>query len=216
MSSMTTTQTLRFNLPGKWARIDLTSEASSRASIRRLLDQVTNKRDDLAGVRAELRGRFQKAADLAREGGAVDMRIAQELAKGVPLPAWATLFEPTIEDEDFARLGITELKQVLDMGTRTSAPVGTKEMDSDKIVAIRQSWRRTSHVVEGEVERDFEIVEADYWLAAGNPNRVALLTFSTAYADYEEEMLALFDAVVGTIRWQSPDEAAEEESTPAE
>jgi hypothetical protein len=62
-------------------------------------------------------------------------------------------------------------------------------------------------VVEGEVEQRFEFVEADYWLAARDPNRIALLTFSTALAEYEEEMLALFDAVVSTIRWPAPSSA---------
>ena len=74
--------------------------------------------------------------------------------------------------------------------------------------AVRHSWRRTAHVAEGEVEKDFELIEADYWLAATDPNRIALLTFSTAYAEYEEEMLSLFDAVVSTIRWPATPVAA--------
>ena len=74
--------------------------------------------------------------------------------------------------------------------------------------AVRHSWRRTAHVAEGDVEQDFELIEADYWLAATDPNRIALLTFSTAYAEYEEEMLGLFDAVVSTIRWPATPVAA--------
>ena len=201
------TQTLKFTLPGVWARIDLTSEAASRASIRKLLDDTTHRRDDMAAVRQELRGRFQKAADTAREGGAVDMRIAQQLTINVPLPAWAVLFEPQIDIDDIEALGLDDLKTVLDLSIRTSRPVDTAEMSSEEIRAVRQSWRRTTHLAEGEVERDFEILEADYWLAAGNPNRIALLTFSTAYAEYEEEMLGLFDAVVSTVRWDVPENA---------
>lgn len=197
---------LRFSLPGKWARIDLSSDSASRASIRRLLESVTNRRDDLATLRAGLRERLQFAADTAREGGAVDMRVAIELVKGIPLPAWAVLFEPHVESEDFERLGLQELQKVLDIAVKQDG-VDTARIDRDRIHAVRHSWRRVTHVAEGQVERDFEIVEADYWLAAANPNRIALLTFSTAFADYEEEMLGLFDAVVGTIRWEGEGDA---------
>lgn len=204
-----TTQTLKFSLPGKWARIDLTSESASRASIRRLTETVTNRRDDLATFRAEMRDRFQTAADAARENGAVDMRIALELAKGVPLPAWAVLFEPDVQAEDLERLGLGDFEKVLEIAVkRDDVEQAELEVEPERIHAIRQSWRRVSHVAEGNVERDFELIEADYWLATANPNRIALLTFSTAYADYEEEMLGLFDAIVGTIRWEAPTEEA--------
>jgi hypothetical protein len=34
------------------------------------------------------------------------------------------------------------------------------------------------------------------------------VTISTALADYEDEMLELFDAVIGTLRWRVPEEPA--------
>src|SRR5690606_40707904 len=77
----------------------------------------------------------------------------------------------------------------------------------DEIHAVRHSWRRVADVVEGEVEQRFEFVEADYWLAARDPNRIALLTFSTALAACEEAMLALFGAAVSTLRRPAPGRA---------
>jgi hypothetical protein len=203
----------RFELPGKWGRINLHSEATIQRSIRRVLDEVTRRRDDLVEPRAELRRRFQKAAEIAKEGGATDFYVAFQLVPTIPLPAWVAVFTPEVESTDFAALGLGELTQFLDRGmggwggpdaqqrSATTGPEG-------EIHAVRHSWRRVADVVEGEVERRFEFVEADYWLAARDPNRIALLTFSTALAEYEEEMLALFDAVVSTIRWPAPVTAA--------
>lgn len=206
---MSEQSTPRFALPGKWGRINLRSEASIQRSIRRVLDEVTRRRDDLVEPRAELRRRFQKAAEIAKEGGATDFYVAFQLVPTIPLPAWVAVFTPEIESTDFDSLGLGELTQFLDRGMGswgdTDATVRPATTGPDgEIHAVRHSWRRVTDVVEGEVEQRFEFVEADYWLAARDPNRIALLTFSTALAEYEEEMLALFDAVVSTIRWPAP------------
>ena len=199
---------IRFELPGRWGRINLASSASIQRSIRRLLDEVTHRRDDLAVPRAELRQRFQKAAEIARDGGATDFYVALHIVPQVPLPAWIAVFTPTIDEDEFRRLGLGEIVDFLDRGMSDWGDDGAAVRSATtgsagEIHAVRHSWRRTHDVVEGEVERSFDFVEADYWLAARDPNRVALLTCSTALAEYEEEMLALFDAIISTIRWPS-------------
>jgi hypothetical protein len=195
----------RFTLPGRWGRIDLATEASSRRSIRNFIEQVAGNADQLSNLRAELRARFQKAADAAREGGATSMFVAVELAKGIPFPAWAVVFEPSIESTDFAALGLGDLKTFLEAGVRTADPAVTStDVSGLAIQAIRHSWRRTTQLDPSDEATKTEMLEADYWLAAANPNRIALITFSTGYAEHEEQMLALFDAVVSTIRWEAP------------
>ena len=163
-------------------------------------------------MRAEIRDRFNDAAEAARGSSATDLYVAFELTKGVPMPAWLTVFTPEIDAVDFQALGLDDLEKVLKQGVAVADPtiVTTDTPMVNKIRAVRQSWRRVAHVVEGEVERDFEILEADYWLAAANPSRIALITFSTAFIEYEDEMLRLFDAVISTIRWKS-DEPVEPE-----
>lgn len=207
-----TVTTPRFVLPGTWGRVDLRSEAASRSSIRKLAEQVTGRREELAPMRAEIRDRFNDAAEAARGSSATDLYVAFELTKGVPMPAWLTVFTPEIDAVDFQALGLDDLEKVLKQGVAVADPtiVTTDTPMVNKIRAVRQSWRRVAHVVEGEVERDFEILEADYWLAAANPSRIALITFSTAFIEYEDEMLRLFDAVISTIRWKS-DEPIEPE-----
>lgn len=199
----------RFVLPGTWGRINLASEASTANSIRHVLAEITHRRDDLANLRAELRTRFQKAADTAREGGASDFYVALSLTPKVPLPAWVAVFTPSIDSTDFSALGLDELRRFLEIGTANWGAEGAQRnaievADGDeRMHAVRHSWRRVHELEEGGSVKQFDFVEADYWLAAHNPNRIALLTFSTALAEYETEMLALFDAIVGTTRWPS-------------
>lgn len=200
----------RFVLPGRWGRINLTSEATTIRSVRKVVEAATGRRDDLASTRAELRARFQKAAAIAREGGATDFYVAFQLTTTIQLPAWVSVFTPEVDSTDFAALGLDELRQFIDTGTKewggeAGDAATTTTVDSDRLHAVRHSWRRRVEVEEGEVTKDFTFVEADYWIAATNPNRIALLTFSTALAEHEESMLELFDAIVTTLRWPAVD-----------
>lgn len=212
---MTRPNTPRFVLPGKWGRVNLENDATTARSIRRILDDITRRRDDLVIPRAEMRKRFELAAATAREGGATDLYLGLELVPSVPLPAWVSVFVPPAESVNLDALGLDAITAFLDQGMTTWGDPSavrrpTEVGPDDAIHAVRHSWRRIADVVEGDIEHRFEFVEADYWLAAREPNRIALITFSTALAEYEEEMLLLFDAVVSTVRW--PAETREEAS----
>jgi hypothetical protein len=96
--------------------------------------------------------------------------------------------------------------EIFEPGAATSAlePAGGS---ASAIAAERQNWRRRT-VSPDDPEVGFDVLEVDYWIAAAHPNRIALLTFSTGYAEFEEQMVMLFDAVVRTIRWPADDVAA--------
>ncbi|MBG6056297.1 hypothetical protein IWX81_002729 [Salinibacterium sp. CAN_S4] len=198
----------RFALAGSWARIPLSSEAATLSSIRKMTEQITGRMDQLATLRAEMRARFVKAADVARSGGATDMFIGLELVPGIPLPAWIAVFPADYESADLSTIGFSDLVRSVDFSTGPAIEGGTKR-ESDiasptPIHAVRHAWRRTTDVVEGDAEQKFEFIEADYWVVASDPNRLALVTFSSALADYEDEMLDLFDAMMSTMKWPAP------------
>jgi hypothetical protein len=204
----------RFSLPGRWSRVDLTDESTTRRTVRRMIEQSLGHRDELVKERAELRQLLQPAVDSAREVGASDFYVALELVEGIPLPAWLMVFLPSVEDTDFLRLGLDALTsaleesaQIVEPDARTSFVDRPGERES-AISAVRQNWRRRT-VSPDDPEVGFDVLEVDYWIAAAHPNRIALLTFSTGYAEYEEQMLALFDAVVRTIRWPADEPATE-------
>ena len=196
------TSTPRFALPGSWGRINLATDRTAQSSIRKVVEHSVGRDDNLASLRADLRKRFTEAADIARANSAVDFHVALELAPGVPLPAWLGVFLPDIESTDFAALGLTDLQKALGVGlalTDGDDAVGTKELSVGKIKAVRQAFHRIRPATDDEPA--LELLQVDYWLAATEPNRLALLTFTTNFVDFEEQMLELFDAVISTVRW---------------
>jgi hypothetical protein len=206
---MTDPNTPRFALPGTWGRINLASDAAMHKSIRRVVEHSVGRDDRLATIRADMRGRFEQAAGIAREHGAVDFHLALELAPGVPLPAWLSVFLPDFEQADFESLGLTELKEALGFGLLTqqgNEATSRTVLTKTHVHAVRQVHRRVQPATEENVE--FEVLQVDYWLAAAEPNRLALMSFSTSFANHEEQMLELFDAVIGTVRWPAPATAA--------
>jgi len=202
---MTTPSTPRFALPGTWGRVNLASDAAMHSSIRKVVEHSIGRDDRLATVRANMRGRFEQAAELARGSGATDFHLALELSPGIPLPAWLAVFLPDFDQTDFDSLGLTELKEALNFGLVTQQGSEARSrtvLEKTHVHAVRQAYRRVHPATEENVE--FEVLQADYWLAAAEPNRLALLSFSTGYVEFEEQMLELFDAVIGTVRWPAP------------
>jgi hypothetical protein len=198
----------RFSLPGTWGRVNLATEATTQKSIRKVIEHVVGRDDKFATLRSELRARFRVAADLARDNQAVDFYLALELAPGVPLPAWLSVFLPDLAETDIDALGLGELRAALNYGVSGTPPeesANTTTVTLNRVQAVRQVYRRVQPATEENPELD--VLQVDYWLAAAGPNRICLLTFTTTFVDIEEQMLEFFDAVIGTVSWTSPDEA---------
>ncbi|MEO8093319.1 MAG: hypothetical protein ABI632_00170 [Pseudolysinimonas sp.] len=201
----------RFALPGTWGRVNLASDATAQKSIRRLVEHAVGREDNRATLRAELRGRFREATALAMANDAVDFYLALELAPGVPLPAWLAVFLPDIGSMDLDALGLSELRAGLQYGVKGTAPEGasTATLTLNRVQAVRQAFRRVQAATDETPQLD--LLQVDYWIAASEPNRIALLTFTTSYVDIEAQMLEFFDAVLGTVSWHSPYEAGSDE-----
>lgn len=200
-----TAQAPRFALPGTWGRINLATAATMQTSIRKVVESAVGREDQYATLRAQMRGRFLEGASIARDHNATDFHIALELAPGIPLPAWVSVFVPEIEATDFQSLGITELQEALNFGLvsgRDDTARSTRVVEKTRVHAVRQASRIVQAATEDAPE--IEMLQVDYWLAAAEPNRIALLSFTTGYVQFETEMLELFDAVISTVRWPAP------------
>ncbi|CAN5369191.1 hypothetical protein BH09ACT5_BH09ACT5_16340 [soil metagenome] len=192
----------KFILPGKWGAIDLTSEASARRTVRQLVERVGGRREEDAPLRASLRSQLQDAADVARGGGAVRLFIGLELTDGFPLSATLAVFLPAIDTSALEREGV-DLTALLER----FAPAGDENSRNEtfgkgEIKAVRRTGRKVSPATEERPEA--ELIQADYWLAAADPYRFAMLSFTSTYVVYENDMIDLFDAIVQTTRWKAP------------
>jgi hypothetical protein len=188
-------------LPGRWGRIDLRSEKATRSSIRRVVEDATGRADSLAPLRAELRKRFEAVALEARDGNAVEVQIAREIAPGLPLAASLAVLLPDVDVSELDGLGLAALTDLLGATAPREDREGPlrHEVQFERVRAVRQIQRRQP-VLEGE---PMPIIQADYWVAAARPARLTLFSFTTPLIELETEMLELFDAVIGTIRWSA-------------
>jgi hypothetical protein len=189
----------RLVLPGSWLRVDLTSEAATRASIRRLIEAGVGRTDSLAALRHQLRSELQSGADIARQGAAVEFYVAQSIAPGVPLAATLSVHLPEIDEAKLNSLGLGELVDVFD-------EIGSLEGIDSRTLTDEREIRVVRQVSHSVARRSNEsvavpVVKFDYWMATSNPARIALLAFSTTFVDFELQLTGLFDAIVSAARW---------------
>jgi hypothetical protein len=188
----------RFVLPGSWSRVDLTTVDSMKVTVRRIVDDAVGRQDERARLRAELRKAIIDAATPARDRGAIEFHFARELTEGVPLSATLAVFLVpadlgSIDEMPASAIDMVVADAVMDSGSAKAVPV------SPGIKVTRTASRR--RVPERNGVPSHEIVEADYWISASSPARIAVLSFSTALAELEDDMLTLFNAIVQTVRW---------------
>jgi hypothetical protein len=187
-------------LPGTWLRVDLTSEATTRSSIRRLIEAGVGRSDSLARLRAHLRTELQAGADIARKGQAVEFYVAQSIAPGVPLAATLSVHVPEVDQDKLRSLGLDELAELFESAERTGHADSTSESAVEEIRVVRAVSHGFANS-SGESE-PVPLVSFDYWMAATNPPRIALLAFSSSFVQFEDQLTELFDAVVAATRWR--------------
>ncbi|HEX3679596.1 MAG TPA: hypothetical protein VHU90_07740, partial [Galbitalea sp.] len=176
----------RIVLPGSWLRVDLTSEATTRASIRRLIEAGVGRADSLAALRSQLRSELQTGADIARQGSAVEFFVAQSIAPGIPLAATLSVHLPDIDEARLRSLGLGELVEVID-------DIGVVDRSDSRTVAAEREIRVVRQVSHSVARRSSEsvavpVVKFDYWMATSDPARLALLAFSTTFVDFESQL----------------------------
>jgi hypothetical protein len=191
----------RFVLPGTWARVDLANESTIRATVRKVVDDAVGRRDDQARLRRELRDAITAAAAPARERGAVEFHFARELTAGIPLSATLAVFVVRADLAPMTDMPAGAIDLTVADAVAPAGPVGRADV-SPGIRATRTTSRRL--VPDREGVPGHEILEVDYWISAAAPARIAVLSFSTALSDLEDDMLQLFGAIVQTVRWDAP------------
>jgi len=185
-------------LPGAWSRVDLSSDEAARASTKRIAEKAVGKGDAGARLRAELRERILSAVSPAREKGAVEFHFAQELTTGVPLSASLAVFVVRADLAELDSLGGADMSRLVSESVKDGST--DTAIDAGSLGVVRRTYKRK--YVESDAP-ELPILQADYWVTGVRPARVAILSFSTAFVEFEEQMLELFDAILKTIRWDA-------------
>jgi len=176
--------------------VDLSSDESARASTKRIVEKAVGKDDSAARLRAELRERILSAVTPAREKGAIEFHFAQELTTGVPLSASLAVFVVRADLAELDPLAGADMSRLVAEALRDSS--NDAAIDAGSLSVVRKTYKHR-HLEPDAPE--IPILQADYWVTGVRPARVAILSFSTAFVEFEEQMLDLFDAILKTIRW---------------
>ncbi|NQX12288.1 hypothetical protein HQQ80_11680 [Microbacteriaceae bacterium VKM Ac-2855] len=206
MTSVDVQPDLEFVLPGSWRAIPLDDPQRERAAVRRLVADTVGSRDDRAKLRAELREAFATMAARAREAGGRDLYLAGELIPGLSIPsalvvAWPDLRVP---GQDAARpeAAASLLREALVEATNADPTEFSDAVAAGSGVVRRARRTRPDAEAEGLASAAGETVIVDYWLTVPSSERVVVLSFSSALAELEEALLALYDAIVSTVLWR--------------
>lgn len=194
-------------LPGSWWTIPVGNEEMTKRAIHNLAERVTNKQDEFATLRAELRRDLNRLADEAREGGAGELHLALEIVPGMPIPMSLAVFWP---DLDVLGSFPSDPRSVIDIvqGALESLPDNGDYVDQElAVLGSSTTYRRcktVEHPAEGETP-EYSTLIVDYWVAVPGTQHVALLSFSTTFPHERELLLELFKVIVESLRWDSAD-----------
>lgn len=197
---------LKLVLPGVWGTIDLESEETVAASVRKLVTRLAGHADRAASLRADLRRQLTALAAEAGAGRASELYFAIEVVPGLPVPlSLAVYWPPTTilgslptNPDSVIDLVIEALRSREDSGEFNDV---ARERFGDTA-----TWRRTKTLVnpaEGEIPEHQTLI-VDYWVAVPGTQRVVLLTFSTTLVEAKQQLLELFRTIVSVSDWAEP------------
>lgn len=180
-------------LPASWWTIGLTDEHGRRASIAHLVDQQIGRGDERAALRADTRKHLQASADDAAAAGGRLMAISLMQAGGVPVPATMTLYR--LPGADLTGQGVAQLEAVMRPGTEGSDSL---DLADGPLGPVLRRVRRRPGPKDLGAER-LTMLTVDYWLDPEDGQGLVYLVFSSPIGQVEEPLLALFDAIMGSI-----------------
>jgi hypothetical protein len=180
-------------LPGDWARIPLESQERANEEIARVIRRQFPRRDELAAMRRDTREMLRAIARDARDSDAVFLAASLELMPGLPFAAALIAHYIDIPNAD--------LDLPLEVRLATALPDG-EVLELDNGLAARESERS----VPGPDDPDaFTTIRYRYVLPTPFRDRWVAWYANVPTAADPELVGALFDAILGTVRWY-PDE----------
>lgn len=193
-----------FTLVGDWRQIRLTREEHVKGDIERVTNAQFPEGDHYAPLRILARERYLRAAELARDGGAVGMFVLGQIAKNVPLPAVLTVYAP--EDLVIAPAVGTDPQQVMDTFKEARASVGMDEdlftfstPQSQVARLVRTSTVDVNEATEDTVEAP--MLEVDYWMTVPGSKRMVQIVVQTPVVHAPNIATRYFDRTVGGIQF---------------
>ncbi len=182
-------------LPPGWWHIPLDERRGQ--SVTALLDRqlASLPRDRVAALRRELDAELTRLVERAVANGAVEMYLNVDLMRGLPVAASCLA---TVVPVGFGTaLPATELAAL--MGDRPDDEVGVLEVAGAPAARVRR--REPVGDEHGQSTGELAVTRLQVYVPVPNAAQMLLLSFSTPIDPIADAMVALFDAIAGSLCW---------------
>lgn len=189
-------------LPPGWWHVPL--DARQHQSVKALLDRclASLPRDRVATLRRELEGELTGLAERAVRNGAVDMYLNVDLKRAQPVAA--SCLATRIPIGGATTLPAVELAAAL--GNRPGDEVGVLDVAGMQAARVRRREQVGEVPVGGGTDvpwpDELPITRLDVYVPVPGRQEMLLLSFSTPMDPIADAMVALFDAIAGSLRWK--------------
>lgn len=182
-------------LPPGWWHVPL--DERRHQSITALLDRqlASLPRDRVATLRRELDGELTRQVERAVANGAEEMHLNVDLMRG--LPVTASCLVTVVPDGFGTALQATELAAL--MGDE---PGELSVLEVAGALAARVRRRDPVTDTEGLSTGKLAVTRLQVYVPVPNTTEMLLLSFSTPIDPIADAMVALFDAIAGSLRWK--------------
>ncbi len=182
-------------LPPGWWHVALDERRGQ--SVKALLDRqlASLPRDRVATLRREVEAELTRMAERAVENGAVDMYLNIDLVRGLPVAA--TCLVTVVPTGVGTALPPAELAAI--MGDRPDDEAGVLEVAGAPAARVR---RREPVDEAGISTGELPVTRLQVYVPVPNKAEMLLLSFSTPIDPIADAMVALFEAIAGSLRWR--------------
>jgi hypothetical protein len=181
-------------LPPNWTTLP-TEPAAARTAVKGLLarQMAHLPRDRVAGARRQLESELRTLLRQAEDAGAKTVHACFALMRGLPVSATCTV--------TLLEGGVDDPRLLAELATRLAADEAVVEIDVRPLAglpAIRRR-RRRSMPVEG-TERAVTSTGLDWAVPLPDGDGALVLAFGTTTDPVAEQLVALFDAMAGSLQ----------------
>lgn len=186
-------------LPAGWSTLS-TSTASRSADVRRMTNRMMRgrSRDELVQVRIDVERTMAEQLESAYRNGATEIHVLTEPIAGTPVSASLTVAPLTLTQEQDV---VDAVLQALGAGEGV-VEHGTTELAGQP--AIRR--RRRYPIRDAETAGEAWATAVEY-VVETDPDTLLVLTFTTTTDLVADALVALFDAMAGSLHVVNPSPA---------
>jgi hypothetical protein len=183
-------------LPPGWWHIPLDERRGQ--SVTALLDRrlASLPRDRVAPLRRELNGELTRLVERAVANGAVEMYLNVDLMRGLPVAA--SCLVTVVPAGVVTTLPTAELAAL--MREQPGDEVGVLEVAGAPAARVRRREPVTD--TDGLSTGELAVTRLQVYVPVPNTTEMLLLSFSTPMDPIADAMVALFDAIAGSLCWR--------------